>query len=108
MNKLKYVLDHGGVAVIDEFDAYLHPSWLGSLIAQFFDETKNPKRAQLVMSTHSIQIINQLDKYQVNVVENDKGSTDITRLDEIEGVRSVEDFFGNYMSGKYGGMPVTP
>jgi len=108
LDKLKYVLDHGGVAVIDEFDAYLHPSWLASLVTQFFDHIKNPKGAQLIMSTHSIQIINQLDKYQVNIVENQAGSTEITRLDQIEGVRSVEDFFGNYMGGKYGGVPVTP
>lgn len=108
LDKLKRVLDNGGVAVIDEFDAYLHPTWLASLVTQFFDTSKNSKGAQLIMSTHSIQIINQLDKYQVNIVENESGSTEITRLDEIEGVRSVEDFFGNYMGGKYGGVPVTP
>lgn len=108
LDKLKDVLEHGGVAVIDEFDAYLHPTWLASLVTQFFDKSKNPKGAQLIMSTHSVQIINQLEKYQINIVESPKGSTEITRLDEIEGVRSVEDFFGNYMGGKYGGVPVAP
>lgn len=108
LDKLKRVLDNGGVAVIDEFDAYLHPTWLSSLVTQFFDVTKNPHGAQLIMSTHSVQIINQLDKYQVHIVDNLNGSTDITRLDEIEGVRSVEDFFGNYMAGQYGGIPTTP
>lgn len=108
LEKLNFVLRNGGVAVIDEFDAYLHPTWLTDLITQFFNSNKNPKNAQLIMSTHSIQIINQLDKYQINIVENETGSTEITRLDQIEGVRSVEDFFGNYMSGKYGGIANTP
>lgn len=106
MKKLNDVLKHGGIAVIDEFDAYLHPFMLNELVEQFFDPEKNPKNAQLIMSTHSHQILNLLDKYQTVIVEKREGETMVERLDQASNTpRSDDNYYAKYMAGKYGGVP---
>lgn len=103
--KLEDVLENGGIAIIDEFDAYLHPMWLNGLVDKFFDPLKNKKNAQLLMTTHSVQILSLLDKYQINISKKDSGVTSLTRLDEMAGVRADDNYFAKYMAGKYGGVP---
>lgn len=105
LSKLTDVLKNGGVAVIDEFDAFLHPAWLNLLVSRFFDPVKNPKNAQLIMSTHSMQILNLLDKYQVFISEKLDDTTDVYRVDEVEGIRADDNYYAKYMAGNLGGLP---
>lgn len=104
-SKLQSVLNNGGIAIIDEFDAYLHPLWLNELVSQFFDPTKNKHGAQVIMSTHSIQILGLLDKYQIFISEKTEDKTDVYRVDDIEGIRADDNYYAKYMSGKLGGIP---
>jgi len=73
------VLRDGGIAVVDEFDAYLHPRMFASLINKFFDTKINIGRGQLLMTTHNLNIFNLIDpKQQLLLVEkNDQGSTEV-------------------------------
>lgn len=105
LEKLGNVLKYGGVGVIDEADAYLHSFLLNELVSQFFDPAKNPHKAQLLMSTHSHQVLANLDKYQIVITEKTDGETRAIRLDEISGVRSDDNYFAKYMASKYGGVP---
>lgn len=103
---LLHALSVGGVAVIDEFDVNLHPEMVSMLLGLFTKNSTNPHNAQLFFSTHSILILNSLDKYQVVFTEkNEKGSTETWRLDEVEGVRVDDNFFAKYLAGAYGGIP---
>lgn len=101
------VLENGGVAIIDEFDAYLHPTMLKRLVEQFFNNKANPHNAQLILSTHAHLILESLKPYQIVLVEKDRGSTIAKRLDEKEGVkvRSDDNFFLKYIRGDYGALP---
>jgi len=66
------VLQNGGVAVLDEMDNDLHPLMIPEIINLFTSQTYNPKNAQLLFSTHSVQILNKLDKQQIILVEKNR------------------------------------
>ncbi|TSC61986.1 MAG: abortive infection protein, partial [Parcubacteria group bacterium Athens0416_74] len=59
------VLASGGVAILDEMDSDLHPLIVSEIVSLFASETTNPRNAQLIFSTHSVHILNRLDKYQI-------------------------------------------
>lgn len=99
-------LGSGSMAIIDEFDANLHPDMVQELVSMFTDESTNPKHAQLLFSTHSHNILSQLDKYQIVLTEKDnEGQTVVWRLDDVEGVRADENYYTKYLAGAYGGVP---
>lgn len=99
-------LAQGSVAVIDEFDVNLHPEMVIALFDLFIHPETNPHNAQLLLSTHSIQLLSKLDKYQIILVEkNEHGISESWRLDEMEGVRSDDNYFTKYIAGAYGALP---
>lgn len=100
------VLDKGSIAIIDEFEAYLHPNMFSELVGRFLDPNTNPKHAQLLMSTHSYEILNSLNRQQIILAEkNTLGSSYLTRLDEVDAARADDNFHNKYLSGKYGAIP---
>lgn len=100
------VLQNGGVAVIDEFGAYLHPVMFRELIEQFNNPKLNKKHAQLFLSTHSVGILEELKKYQILLAEKHNGATSVARLDALQkGVRNDENYRIKYLAGKYGAVP---
>ena len=106
LKSILLVLGNGGVAVIDEFDASLHPDMVSELVGLFTDATTNEHQAQLLFSTHSHRILAQLDKYQIVLTEkDDSGETDAWRLDTMEGVRADQNYYTKYMAGAYGAVP---
>jgi len=60
-----YILDKGGVAILDEFDTDLYPMMSEALLEMFFSKETNPKNAQLIFSAHNPYLLNLLDKYQI-------------------------------------------
>jgi len=106
LQKILVVLETGGVAILDEFDANLHPSMLPELTDLFVSKTFNTRNAQLLFSTHHPQILNRLDKYQIIFVEKDEnGQSENWRMDDIQGVRTDDNFYAKYMAGVYGAVP---
>ena len=103
---LDSVLEKGSMAIIDEFDAYLHPTMLEVLVERFLDQKSNPKQAQLILSTHNPEILNRLDKTQIILTKkNKKGESVFQRLDTLKLVRSDDNFHNKYLAGKYGFLP---
>jgi len=99
-------LDKGGIAVIDEFDVNLHPEIIIALFDLFIQPETNPKNAQILISTHSLQLLNKIDKYQIVLVEKEKsGISDMWRLDEMSNIRPDENYYAKYMAGAYGATP---
>lgn len=106
LSRLLPVLHTGGVAIVDELENDLHPHMLLAILDLFFSEKYNPKNAQLIFSTHQELVLNKLMKEQIVLVEKDKTlNTTAWRLDEVEGVRSDDNFFAKYMAGAYGAVP---
>ena len=104
--KIFNCLDKGSVMILDEFDADLHPQMLPVLIELFTSQKHNPKNAQIIFNSHSPQILNELDKYQIYFTEKDKKcSSCVYRLSDIDGVRVDDNYYAKYISGKYGAVP---
>ncbi|MDD2709865.1 MAG: ATP-binding protein [Verrucomicrobiae bacterium] len=100
------VLKSGGVAFIDEFELGLHSHMIPCLVDLFYEKKHNPHGAQLIFSCHADYVITQLEKYQIQLVDKDTDCVSTTyRLDEIKGVRNVDNHYAKYHAGAYGGTP---
>jgi hypothetical protein len=105
-------LKEGGVLVIDEFDARLHPNLAMELIRLFNDPTTNPRHAQLIAVTHNTNLLSArlFRRDQVWFVEKSRqGASDLYSLVEyrIDGkiVRNDASFEKDYILGRYGTIP---
>ena len=103
---LTIALEQGGVCVIDEFDAAIHPLVLPELIRWFYDhEDRNRLDAQLWFTCHSVSLLDDLTKEEVVICEKDrKGRTRAHSLMDVK-VRRDENLYRKYLSGAYGGVP---
>jgi hypothetical protein len=100
------VLTDGGMAVIDEMESDLHPHLIPLLLDLFVDQATNPKRAQLIFTCHHVEVLNQLSKEQIALVQkNGECASSLRRLCEIKGVKRGENFFANYNAGRYDAVP---
>jgi uncharacterized protein len=101
----------GGILVVDELDAKLHPLLTLSVIRLFQDQEMNTKGAQLIFATHDTNIlsIGALRRDQIYFVEKDQyGASDLYSLVEYnkEGkVRKDRSFEKDYIAGRYGAIP---
>ena len=100
------VLKSGGIAFIDEFEMGLHSHMIPVLVDLFHTRKYNEKGAQLLFTCHADYVLTQLEKYQIQLVEKDADGVSSTyRLDEIKGVRNVDNHYAKYHAGAYGGIP---
>lgn len=98
-------LKNNNVIIIDEIECGFHPAALDKLISYFVSENKNSK-AQLIFSSHSLGFMNRFDMHQIYLVEkSEESSSSVYRLNEVEGVRTDENFLTKYMTGAYGAFP---
>lgn len=105
LSHLLSVLATGGIAVIDELESDLHPHMIEPLLDLFSSPNTNPHNAQIIFTSHSIEVMNLLGKSQVILVEKNDCESDAWRLDTMEGVRSQDNLYAKYMSGAYGAVP---
>ena len=71
-NTLSFIfpaLKAGSPCLIDELENNLHPNIIPAIINLFIDPETNPKNAQLICTTHSNTLMNELSKHQIFVVE---------------------------------------
>jgi len=100
-------LDSGGVAIIDELDTTIHPLILPEILRWFSDRDRNPHNAQLWATCHSVSLLSELTKEEVLFCEKDAtGNTSVFKLADVERVRRNENFYGKYLGGEYGAVPV--
>lgn len=100
------VLANGGIAVIDELESDMHPHMIAPLLDLFASPHANPHNAQIIFTSHSIEVISLLGKSQVILVEKNDGVSEAWRLDTMAGVRSQDNLYAKYMSGAYGAVPI--
>lgn len=104
-------LNDGGILVVDELDAKLHPLLTLSIIRLFQNQTINKEGAQLIFATHDTNILSicNLRRDQIYFVEKDKfGASELYSLVEYnkEGkVRKDRSFEKDYINGRYGAIP---
>jgi len=107
-----HTLKNGGILIIDELDAKLHPLLTVSIIRLFQNEDTNPHSAQLIFATHNTNILSlgRLRRDQIYFCEKDKyGMTDLYALVEYnmkgKKIRKDNSFEKDYINGKYGAIP---
>src|SRR3989339_736629 len=105
LHRLLPVLISGGVAAIDELEVDLHPHMLNPLLELFAKKATNPHNAQIIFSCHSLEVLKQLEKDQVSLVEKENSESSLFRLDSLEGVRRDDNLYAKYNSGAYGAIP---
>ena len=99
-------LESGGIAVIDELDAAIHPLILPEILRWFRDPVRNPHDAQLWMTCHNASLLEDLSKEEVLFCDkDDRGRTDIYRLSDIQSVRRGDNFYRKYLGGAFGAVP---
>lgn len=108
---LLHTLQEGGVLIVDEFDARMHPLLTRSIIELFNSSHANPKNAQLIFVTHDINLLSNklFRRDQIWFTEKDRyGATHLFSLVEYkmpQSVRNDASFESDYMIGKYGAIP---
>lgn len=106
-------IKQGGILVVDEFDASLHPMVLINLINIFHNDEINVNNAQLIFTTHNPIFLNanMLRRDEIKFVERDEetGDSMLYSLSDFgtagqDGVRKHEDYLKNYFIGRYGAI----
>jgi AAA15 family ATPase/GTPase len=104
-------LERGGLLVIDEVDASLHPKLTANLIRLFQEPRTNPRGAQLLLTTHDASLLGRmggdeiLKRDQVWFVEkNEYGETALFPLSDFK-PRQQENRERRYLGGSYGAVP---
>jgi len=104
--RIQYVLDTGGIAVIDELDTDIHPLVIPEIFRWFYDTDRNRQGAQLFFTAHNPAILDELEKEQVFFTEKPSGKpTRIYGASEIKGLRREPSLMKKYMSGELGAIP---
>lgn len=104
-----HVLESASAApvVLDEMDSGIHPDVIPQIIRVFTSVTKNKNNHQLIITLHSNQVMDSLEKYQIYITENQHGfGTKLLPLDSIKGIRKDIRYSSAYRAGRFGGLPV--
>ena len=100
------VLSTGGVLLLDEMDASIHPMVLPEILRWFHNPQRNPADAQLWITCHNASLLDTLVKEEVLFTQKDSaGGTSIFGLTDIAGVRREDNFYKKYLSGLLGAVP---
>jgi predicted ATPase len=89
---------------IDEPELGLHPDWI-ELVAELLQDAA--MRTQVIVATHSPQIVAKLEPEQVIVTEKADGETHLTQLKTADLQNWLKDFSlaDLWLSGEIGGRP---
>jgi AAA15 family ATPase/GTPase len=103
------VLSNGGVLIIDELDNSMHPFMAELIIKLFNDSRVNKNNAQLIFSTHNINLMSPelLRRDQIWLTEKREGETHFFSLDDFDKkkVKPQSPFSQWYLDGRFGGIP---
>ena len=102
----------GGILVIDELDAKLHPLMTAAITNLFNSPEYNLKNAQLIFATHDTNLLSygRFRRDQIYFLEKDKyEATDLYSLidykEDNTKIRKDRSFEKDYITGRYGAIP---
>lgn len=115
-----WALANGGILIIDEIEAAMHPIMTLSTIDLFLNKQSNPNNAQLIFATHDTNLLSysKLRRDQICFAEKNKWeSTELYSLSDFvyfgekngefksEKERPDTDKEKRYFEGRYGAIP---
>ncbi len=116
-----WALANGGVLILDEIEAKLHPIMTLNTIDAFLNRQSNPNNAQLIFATHDTNLLSysRLRRDQICFAEKNKfestelyALSDFVYLEEKDGQiisekeRPDTDKEKRYFEGRYGAIPM--
>jgi hypothetical protein len=103
------ILENGGVLIVDELGASLHPLIVQAMVGLFQDESTNIKGAQLIFTSHETYLMqgdSALRRDEIWFTEkNTQEETDLRSLAEFK-TRGDFEIAKNYMAGRFGAVPI--
>ncbi|HET9899408.1 MAG TPA: ATP-binding protein [Streptosporangiaceae bacterium] len=106
------ILESGGVVLIDEIDASLHPLLTANLIALFQSKRTNRRGAQLIFTSHDATLLGLLNGEEVLrrdqvwfTHKNGDGASRLFPLSDFRPRKEGENRMRRYLSGTYGAIP---
>lgn len=103
-------LRQGGLLVVDEIDASLHPHLLEVLLGAFADPGVNTEHAQLIFTSHESYVLSPLSEVKLDPEQvwfTDKSYEGVTELTCLSDFPRHPDanVSRRYLTGRYGGTP---
>lgn len=103
-------LREGGLLLIDEIDASLHPHLIEVLLGAFADPLVNTRQAQLIFTSHESYVLSPLSEVKLEPEQvwlTDKTYEGVTELTCLADFPKHPDanVARRYLTGRYGGTP---
>lgn len=107
-----HAIKTGSVLLVDELECSLHPLLLREIVMLFKSRRRNPKGAQLIVTTHNTDILDDaiLRLSEISLVRKTPANGTLVRRlidvrNEGEDIRNVTNFRKQYLAGFYSGVP---
>lgn len=105
---LKKVLESGGVFLVDELGKNINPVLMEYIVSMFQSKKRNTNNAQLVFTTHNLELLNMelLRRDQVYLIDKDRktGASEVYCINDFSPTLN-ENIKKGYLVGKYGSIP---
>lgn len=106
-------LARGGVLLVDELDAKLHPQLLKRLVRLYTDPVRNSSRAQLIFTCHDVSIMKNdlLRRDEIwFAAQNEENVSELWSLYDIQDkrgkrIKNTVAYDRQYLDGRYGADP---
>lgn len=104
--QIYFALKGYGLAVLDDLDGDLHVDIVGEVLRWFRTPERNPHDAQLLVTSHNVGLLDDLEKEEVFIVEKDaSGATHVHGAQDVRGLRRDTHLYPKYRAGVLGGIP---
>ena len=95
-----------GLAILDEIDGDLHVNIVSEILSWFRSRETNSRDAQLLITSHHVGLLDDLEKEEVFIVEkDDSGATRVHGAQDVRGLRRDAPLYAKYRGGVLGGLP---
>lgn len=106
------ILNRGGVFLVDEIDASLHPLLTATLVKLFQSPTANRNSSQLIFTSHDATLLGNIDGEDVLsrdqvwfTSKGEDGTSELFPLSDFKPRRQGENRQKRYLNGSYGAIP---
>lgn len=104
--QISLALNTGVPAALDDIDGDLHVDIAGEVLNWFRSPETNPHGAQLLVTSHNIGLLDDLEKEEVFITEKDRnGATHVHGAQDVRGLRRDARLYPKYRAGVLGGLP---
>lgn len=105
---IESVLRKGGILLVDEIERELHPMLVYFIIAKFMSKKSNPKGAQIIFTTHNIDLmkLEYMRKDQIYFADKnmEDGASELYSVTDFT-TKTSDNILKGYLVGKYGATP---